>query len=150
MIGNYTGGGSGPTFFHITSSNTLAVGRMIIHAEWTGPSVAEDYGDISGGLPTGIIVQLREADDTVTVDLTDGVPVTSDADWSREAYEYYQTDNAAGDNFFTASLDFGLDFGREGMLRLLAGQKLGLLLEDNFSTLVTHYCKVTGFVESST
>ena len=142
-IGNYSGGGLGETFFHIEAEQgeTLALYRMLIKIRDGGPFSADDYAGITSGLSTGMLAQVREPNDDVVLDLTDGEPIQIVPDWARLCHDTSLFDFGSGDDFISVRWTFA---NSGSPLILTPGRKFGMLMRDDMSALDAHFFHVQG------
>ena len=139
-IGDYS---SGQNFFIAPPAGSIyTITRMIVQIRDAGVFTADKYGFISE-LSTGISVLLLDDDDNTLVDLTDGLPVTCNADWGRLCHDVTHMDWGAGDEFISARWTFS-KFGRPIQLHGDSGQKFAVHLEDDMTGLVDHLFTVQG------
>ena len=91
-------------------------------------------------------IELKHVDDSgVIVDLTDGVPITSNAAWGRVAYDFALDGFGAGNDF----LNVRWTFHKSGAFLELdgdAGGRLEVILNDSFVGLISHTFMVQGHV----
>jgi hypothetical protein len=121
----------------------LEIHRLLVSIEDTSGVKPEIYG--SGvALTNGITVQVQASDNTVISDLTDGVPVKTNALWSAQCFD---VDAKAWGNTPTDEVVVvRWTFSKSGVPILLEdGQKLVVTLNDNLSGLVGHYFQAQGF-----
>ena len=125
-----------------TGSQQLHVARMVVYYEDVGQFVTNKYGyDLV--LVNGISVVVRNEDDSLVTDLTDGVPVATNARWSALCYDTRPDDYGAGPN---GSLSVRWTFANAGApLSLSPGQYLAAELHDDFTGLVAHTFMVQGY-----
>jgi hypothetical protein len=151
-IGNYTAGGVGTTDFYIqpAAGTDLTLARLIVQVEDTA-IVADDYGNIAGGLTNGVqLLQVRQGD---THNLTGGIAVKNNADWARICHDSERKAWGPGNEFLTVRYTFArFTDDREtivGGLRLIghASEKFVVRLSDNLTGLVAHYFTVEGTIQ---
>ena len=107
----------------------------------------EKYG---GGLALTNGIQILVTDGSTTLlDITDGVPVKTNAGYARTTFQVVDHVFGTGNEYVSVRFDFGLFSGREKGLRLIGGKshELQVLLDDDMQFLVTHSFKVGGYVE---
>jgi hypothetical protein len=148
--GDYSPTGSGQTIFFIqpASGVNYKLARMIVSIQDNQVLSAGGYGGIVGALASGI--QVRVADDNGTItDLTDGIPIDSNAAWGRYCYDVMFTDFGAGDNFVEVRWTFSK---AETLLRLEGSEneRLEVVLNDDLDGLTGHYFLVQGYTEETT
>ncbi len=85
-----------PGLYGIRSDDfTLEILQFVVSYKFTGTGNAAEYGP-QAELDNGIIIQVFEADGTLKNDLTDGIPLVSNADWIRafaDGFEYHDAGN---------------------------------------------------------
>lgn len=136
-IGDYS---SVSDIFYLQPSATqfMSVARIIIGIRDNGVWSAATYGAIAGGLTNGIV--MRKATDTGTsFTLTDtDIPIKNNAQWGYYCYDSTVNSVGSGDTFLLVRWTFeryGASLGLRGEL----GDRLEIVLNDNFTTLVEHY-----------
>ena len=129
--------------FYIQPPNdeVYVINRMLAYVRDDGTWSSEKYGAIANGLTTGILVQVKD-DSGVLVDLTDGVEIQTNAGWGQVCYDAEVKTVGQGDSFLLVRWTFG-KAGKP--VTLLEGERLAVVLNDNFSTLVDHTFQVQGY-----
>ena len=124
--------------YHIT--------RLLITIRDTNKLVEGKYGDTLDNT-AGDGIQVRVQDDSGTIiDLTDGVTVKQNEDW--EIFAHDATVDATTNGKKTGNARW--TFAKGGTNLRLDGnknQRLEMVLDDNFSTLVAHYACAQGYIE---
>lgn len=151
-VGNGTGvknanvdGSSTPVEFKLTAGPVLHVARLIVLIRDNAVLAAEDYGGITGPLTNGIDVELWK-DGALHVDLLDGLPVKSNADWARSSYDVSTTAFGAGDNY----IQVRWTFAKAGeSLVLNNGDELLVRINDNLTGLVEHCFNLQGVMHNA-
>ena len=146
VIGDYSTGKA----FYIQPSSTQAfrIERMLIHIQDTGIFAAEEYGKLSA-LTNGIQVRVQStlAGSTGTIhDITDGMPVKTNAQWGRHCYDVRVDTWGVGDEFLSARWTFSKG-GYPIRLDGSKGERLEVYLTDSTTGLNGHDFYVNGFVE---
>jgi len=98
-----------PVVFKIAKAGTgkLFITEMHIQYGDTSNWSADEFGDITPVLPNGISVAIHKiSDDSVEVDLTDGLPIKSNAEWGRFAFENAIAAYGSGADFQRVRWDF--------------------------------------------
>jgi len=115
--------------------------RLVIFVRDSGLFTADSYGALAA-LTNGIEIEVRDSDDNILVDLTDGVPVKSNAQWCRVCYDSILQDyGAAGDSYVVTRWTFT----RSGSpLALKAGDRLVVKLNDDLTGLIDHTFMIQG------
>jgi hypothetical protein len=144
-IGNYSGAEEefcllpGPDeVFYIT--------RLIIHISDAGPFNADNYGGLAAPLPNGVSLMIRNGA-TTKFDFMDGWPVIDNADWSRVTYTAQELNFGSGDDTMTAVLDFKTGEGQLLVIDGSTGDRLAIVLNDNFTGLVENSFLAQGFTK---
>jgi len=117
----------------------MEVARMLVQIRDTGAMAAEEYGAIAE-LTNGVTLKIFDGSDSV-VDLTDGVPITTNAGWGRLCYDVDVKTWSTGDEVLLARLTFS-KFGQPICLR--PGHSLRVTLNDDLTGLGEHYFTVQG------
>ncbi len=141
-IGNYSDAGDGLTEFKRNrNGDTLEIHRLIIH--YTDAKIdAGFYGDAIT-LTNGIKVQIRDTDDNTIFDLTNGLPIKTNANWGRVAYDTLISNfgSGAGDDGFSVRWTFS----RAGTpIYLKNNLYFAVVLNDDFTGLVTQSFTIQG------
>ncbi len=142
-IGDYS---SAEQIFFIQPSDigTLRITRLMISIEDAGPIDAGAYGN-GIDLVNGIQLQVRD-NSGVLNDLTDGVPIFTNAHWGRYTYDIKESSFGMGANYVLARWSF-IKSGITIRLQGVENERLTMVLNDDFSGLVSHRFLVQGFFE---
>ena len=143
-IGDY----STPDIFYIQPAAGVVyrVARMIVSIEDGGGMRAERYASLGAALSTGVQVRVQNDSGTV-IDLTNGIPITSNALWGSACYDVDVKSWGAGNDILLVRWTFE----RAGqMLRLDgdANERLEVVLSDDFTGVVGHYFMAQGYDET--
>jgi len=138
-VGNY----ASDTDFYIEcpANQKYVVSRVLVTISDTGSLAAGEYGNISltGDEGVSIIIEQRGVEN----DLTDGIPITSNACWHRIAgVDMVRSSFGSGDDFLSIRYSF-FKHGTEVVLN--TGDKLIARLNGNLSGLTSHYFTVQGY-----
>jgi hypothetical protein len=123
------------------------IARMIVTVEDTSGFQAQEYGNTGGALANGIQVRIHNGSSTV-LDLTDGIPITKNAEWGSTCYDVDLKTWGAGNEFLVARWTF-TKAGEYLRLDGDASEELQLVLTDDMTGLIGHYFFVQGYEESS-
>ena len=140
-VGDYS---STETHFGIADPNKhFHLSRMLVQIEDSGAFTTNGYGAIAAGTITnGIKVLLVDANEEMMVDLTDGVSIKSNNDWARVCYDVKLENWASGNG----AVHVRWTFTNAGYpLRVDKGHHFEVVLNDNFTGLVTQYFVVEGY-----
>jgi len=138
--GNYSS--SAEIFYFEASRGETAIERMIVSIEDGQNMRAEHYGTLGGALTNGVIVRHVRANGDVLIDFTGGVPVTQNGLWGSLCYDVDVKAWGAGNELLLVRWTFA----KSGIpVKLLVGDRLEVVLNDNFTGLVTHRFLVQGF-----
>jgi len=160
MISRYAdtvGNGTGTTNFNGDYSGAeeqaiLAAGgkedyvisRLIVSVEDTSSMQAQEYGNLAAALGTGIEVKHFASDGTTVLnDLTDGVPIKTNAQWGALCYDADVKTWGAGNEMLLVRWTFA-KAGQAG-IHLDEGQSLRVLLNDDLRGLLSHRFMFQGF-----
>jgi hypothetical protein len=120
--------------------------RMIITIRDAAKLVEGKYGNsLDNTAGNGIQVRVQDDDGTI-IDLTDGVTIKQNEDWSMFCHDTTVDSSVAGKKTGTARWTFT----RGGTFIALDGNKnerLEVVLNDNFSSLTYHYACAQGHIE---
>ncbi len=124
--------------------SSLEVFRVIVFLEDIKPLMLDNYGSsIAGGLTNGITV-LVAGDPGTIVDLTDGHPIKTNADWGKVAYDMNMKDwFPSGNQIMVARWTFA-KAGEPLILHRPHNDKLVFRVNDDMSTLIQHTFLVQG------
>lgn len=138
-----TGNYASPTDFYITATAPMWIERMILCIVDTKGMVPGEYGDLGAALTNGWEIKVKNADDVVINDITDGVPIKTNAGIGRSCYDValHAWTAASTEEVVLARFTFA-KAGSELFLR--ETEKLVITLEDNLSGLISHYFQVQG------
>lgn len=118
--------------------------RLIIHVEDSGSFDSGSYGN-GITLTNGVGVEVRKiTDDSVVLDLMDGVPVTKNPEWGRFCYDVDISSYGAG----TESLTARWTFEKSGQpLFIQDDEYFCVTINDDLTGLVEQYFNIQGVVE---
>ena len=138
--GNYS---STPARFKIVppAGEIFYIARMIIHYQDVGAPDADKYGNnitLANGITIGIY---NVSDDSLHTELTDGLPIKTNAEWGRLAYDVRVDNFGVGNDFVQVRWSF---FKSQRTVILGEDQYLGIILSDDFSGLVSHHFMAQG------
>ena len=139
-IGNYSGAVEA---FGITppSGEVYKITRMIVSVRDGNGFSAADYGNITNGLTNGISVYQVKGS-LILNDLTDGVPIQTNAGWGTVCYDVDVKTWGVGEE----SLLVRWTFAKSGRpLTLGFGESLEVRLNDDLSDLSSHTFMVQGY-----
>ncbi len=127
------------------AGNIIRITTMVVSISDTTGMQAEEYGNLGSALTNGIAIAVVRAGITVN-DITDGVPVKTNAEWGHVTYEVSRKTWGAGDEMILARWDFR-DSG--SVIRLIGdkNESLDVILNDNFTGLIGHHFFVSGYYE---
>jgi hypothetical protein len=132
-IGDYSGGEE--FFFQPAAGQVVEIHRLMVMIQSGGSFRADQYGGLGAALGTGIAVQKRVGAATVLADYTDGIPIQTNAAWSRLSYDVTFFTFGAGDNYLACRWTFA----RSGQpVQLSPGQRLSIVLNDDLTGLTEH------------
>jgi hypothetical protein len=121
------------------------VHRMIVSLEDTTGMTAQEYGNLAAALGNGVEIMVKDDSGTVA-DLTDGIPVKTNAQWGRMCYDVDVKTWGQGDELLVARWTFA----KSGAAIVLNGNHNGrieVLLNDDLRGLISHYFLVQGNIE---
>ena len=135
-IGDYTAAGLGTVFFEKgpAGNDVWRISRMIVSIEALPSIQSAGYGN-GAWLQFGILVQIRDVNNTVVRDLTGGVPIFSHRHWQRLSHDAAYGMNATT-ALGTSSWHLRWTFSKRGApihLRGDRGERLSVMLRDDIS-----------------
>lgn len=133
--GNYSGAAEE---FLLIPTKTMHVGRILISYEDTTSMQAQEYGNFGVALTNGIEVETRDDNDSVFSDLTDGIPIKTNAQWAQLCYDVDVKSWGAGNELLVVRWTFER-YGTTTPVTLEPGHKLVVKLNDDFTGLITQY-----------
>ena len=125
------------------SDRIYHIERMIAFVEDASGFRAERYGSLGAALTNGIQVLHLNSDGTTKEDLTDGLPIKTNAEWGRTCYDAEVKTWGAGDEVLLVRWTFskaGLPLVIDGRF----GEEFVVRLSDSFVGLVEHTFQVQG------
>jgi hypothetical protein len=140
--GNYSGAVEN---FYYESRGYSTIHRMIVSIEDGQNMRAEYYAALNAPLTNGILVKIVDSDLTEIIDITDNIPIVSNAQWGALCYDVDIKTWGAGDEVLLARWTFsaaGID-----PISLSPGQSLRVILNDDFTGLVRHGFKIQGQIK---
>jgi hypothetical protein len=142
---NANGNYATPTRFYIqpAAGEIFVITRLIVAIYDTGGMQTQEYGNLGGPLANGVTVQLA-TNGVQTKDLCDGVPVKYNGDWARMCHDADVKSWGAGNDHNTIRWTFA----RSGTDVVLDGdslESLDVVLNDDFTGLISHYFLIQGY-----
>lgn len=129
-------------FIQPAAGEVFVLNRLIVELRDSQGIQAEEYGNLGSALSNGINIKVTDSSDVEILDLTDGLPVTTNAAWGRMSYDVDVKSWGAGDEVLLCRWTFGAS-GRPLILK--DQQKFKVTLNDNLTGLVAHYFMVQGY-----
>ncbi len=137
-IGNYA---TATQFYIQDTTRYLAIERMIVYVEDAGSMDSGQYGN-GITLTNGIELQILESDDSLIYDVMAGNPVTKNMHWQGKCHDLTMSSWGSGNTGYSVRWTFS----KSGKPIILApGQKLAIILEDNYTGLIDHRFQVQGY-----
>lgn len=122
--------------------------RIIASIEDTAGMQAQEFGNLGAPLTNGLV--LRLSDDTgVLADITDGLPVKTNAQFGQISYDVELKTWGSGNELLLVRFTFEKS-GQPIILRGDLGEKIEVVCNDNLSGLLSQYFSVQGLNISST
>lgn len=144
--GNYSG--AAQTFSLAPPLGTVyRVARLIISLEDTQTMAAEEYGNLGSALTNGITIRIHNGTSTV-LDITDGVPIKTNAHWGAKCYDVDVKTWGNGQELLCARWTF-TQAGQYLRIDGTQSEELQVVLNDDFTGLITQYFFAQGYTESS-
>jgi len=122
------------------AGSTYDIARLIISAYDTTGMQAQEYGNLATALDPGIVVRVSNGDGVIN-DLTDGVPIKTNAEWGALCYDVDVKSWGSGNELLVVRWTFaksGID------VHLGSSEKLEVVLNDDFEGLLSHRFMVQG------
>jgi hypothetical protein len=143
-IGDYSGTSETVFKFAPGAGQVARVHRLMLQVEDVGTFDSAKYGN-GITLANGISIATHDSTSEL-IDLTDGLPIKTNADWGRICYDVSVLTFGQGNEHLIARWTFskaGAPLRLDGDL----GQYLGITLSDDFSGLVAHTFCLQGYWE---
>ena len=121
----------------------LSVERLIVSVSDTTGFTAQKYGNLAA-LTNGIEIKLMD-DDGEVLDLTDEIPVKTNAQWAQLCYDVDVKSWGSGDELLVVRWTFS-KAGAPLILNCNKNAYLAVYLDDNLDGLLSHYFMVQGRV----
>ena len=139
-VGNYA---SAAETFYIAppATKVFYIHRLIVTITDAGAPDSGKYGN-NIVLTNGILASVTN--NSTEIDLCDGVPVKTNADWGRMCYDMKPDTFGAGNDSVTVRWTFS----KSGQPLILAGDRsdqFTITLNDDFSDLIGHYFMIQGY-----
>lgn len=126
---------------------SMEVGRIIIQIRDSVAPNSDNYGNITA-LTNGIDVKITRNGSEIR-DLTDGLPVKSNADWGRVCYDIRESIFNAGTAFVQARWTFKRFSDNGLVLNSSTDDALEITCNDNLSGLTEHYFTAQGIYKDN-
>lgn len=137
--------GAGAGEFVYEALVPVRIERLLVLIVDNGVIGVSTYGALSE-LTNGIIIDVKRDNQSI-FDLCDGVPVKSNAAWQRLCFDVSINDKGAGNDGY---IGVRWTFERAGYpVRLVAGDKFVVTVQDDLSGLMEHRFMIQGFEEST-
>lgn len=137
---NIDGSSTSVLFKYICPANTeSAIARLNIHIQ-DGKVDPPDFGGISA-LTNGVLFEIYDSDDTLIIDLLDGVPIKANTHWAMFAGTDVVVHTGTGDDAMTARWTFAR---AGGALHITAGQYFQATIRDNLSAISAFHMVLQG------
>lgn len=138
-----------PETFYIApaAGEVFRINRLLILVEDTAGMEADEYGNLGSALANGITARVHNGTATV-VDLTDGIPITTNAEWGALCYDVDLKTWGTGNEFLLVRWTLaaaGVPIRLDGD----ATEALELVLNDNLTGLVAHKFLAQGYQEQT-
>ncbi len=143
VTGNHSGAAE-IYYIQPPAGKTFIIARMLVSIEDTASMRADRYGDLGAALTNGLVLRVQDDNGTI-IDLTDGLPIQTNAHWGRFCYDVDIKTWGAGNELLVARWTFA-KAGVEGIvLRGSKNERLELVANDDFTGLINHAFYVNGF-----
>ena len=145
-IGEYHDAGDGAEIFYIQppAGSVYRLARMLPFVEDFGTFDSGSYGN-GITLANGIAIRVQDDNGTI-LDLLDGLPIQINTHWARMCYDMSVSSFGVGNEYLHARWTFA----KSGQMIRLVGdnnERLEVVLNDDFSDLVSQYFMVQGYIE---
>jgi hypothetical protein len=145
-VGEYHDAGNGAEIFYIQPppGAVYRIARLLPFVEDQGTFDSGSYGN-GITLTNGISIRVQNDSGTI-VDLLDGLPIKLNTHWARICYDMSISSFGTGNEYLHARWTFA----KSGQMIRLVGdnnERLEVVLNDDFSDLVSQYFMVQGYIE---
>jgi len=138
--GNYSAAGDDEFFYQATEASSIH--RLIVSAYDTAGMQAQEYGNIGAALGEGILVYHKGVAGDTIVDLTGGVPITTNAEWGALCYDVDVKTWGSGNELLVVRWTFA----NTGVpLILEKGERISVLVRDDLTGLLEQRFLIQGF-----
>ena len=117
--------------------------RVIVSVEDSTAMQAQEWANFGAALTNGIEIKVKTASE-VLVDITDGVPITTNGNLSRVCYDVDIKTWGAGNELLVARFTFAKS-GKPLSLNGSKGEMLAFELSDDFEDALSQYFQVQGY-----
>jgi hypothetical protein len=139
-VGDYSG--AAEEFYYEAPAGGATIERMLVSIGDTVGMQAQEYGNLGAALTNGIVVEIQDEDGVVNVVLTGQAPVHTNSEWGALCYDVDLKSWGSGNELLVVRWTFA----RSGeSVRLNAGQKLVVRLNDSFTGLLSHRFMIQGY-----
>ncbi len=142
-LGNYSIGSPGIFFVQPPSNEIYVINKLIFNIGGSEVKKANDYGDIGGGLPNGILVEVY-AGNTLVGNFTPDEPISNNATLFRITSQYVVTPFTDGLDYLKAVYSIAEDT-TPMLLQGDLNMSLRVTCQDNLSSLISHTFSVLGY-----
>lgn len=118
-----------------------ALHRMLVHISASPTVSADEYGSLTvltNGLDLGVY---NAADDSLILDLCDGLPVKNNSGWSQRCFDMEPDTFGTGVKFVKARWTFDR---AGGPIVISRDEYFGAVVNDNLTALVGHHLQIQG------
>lgn len=131
----------------VAAGDDVYVNRIIVHLEDNTGIDSGSYGGISpvAALTNGITLNIVRADAAMAdIDLLDGEPVQTNADWAKFCYDVSVSNFGSGNEALTIRWTFA---GAGKPIHLFPGDTFRMTIRDDLTSLVAHSANIQGWSE---
>jgi len=130
--------------FYYTAPKAVDIHRMVIYISDTAGATQAEYGNLGSALTNGYNIVVKDAAAATVKDLTDGVPIKTNADLGRYCYDVRLQSWATSP--VNESVISRWTFAKAGYpLCLPIGYSLSITFNDNLAGLLEHYFMIQGY-----
>jgi len=146
-IGAYATTTGAATHFWYAATENTRIERMMVEIVDEQGMAAADYGNVTGSLAVGVMVQHFASDGTTKLhDFTLQAAIKTNAEWARYCYDVDIKTWGAGSDFLYARWTFM----RAGTaIRLETGDHFAVVLHDDFDAMIGHRFLIQGYREGT-
>jgi len=145
--GNYVTSGTEIFYLQPPAGEIYRISRMMVTVEDSTGMQAQEYGNLGNALAEGVVVRVQD-DSGLKLNITNGFPVKTNAEWAKYCFDVELKTWGAGDELLAVRWTF-LKTGQFIRLDGDKNERIEVVLSDNLAGLVHHFFHVQGYKETT-